>query len=92
MYSAFDVKNGRYLSTGRNSKSYGECIEAVKFVLALQYNEDLEDLPDNKLLEIFSVRIDKHINRTDNGTGELLADVIASYDNLSISARRGIRR
>ncbi len=60
MYSAFDLKGCRYFNIGRNSKSYGECIEAIKCIMTLQHDEDLEDLPDKKLLLFIKVRIDKH--------------------------------
>lgn len=89
MYSAFDLKDGRYFSTGRNSKSYGECIEAVKFLLAAQYSEDLDNLTDKELLKLFRFRIDKHINRADNGTDVLLANIIASYDKKPGSVKSG---
>jgi hypothetical protein len=92
MYSAFDLKDGRYLSMGRNSKSYRECIEAVKSLLALQYSEDLDDLPDKRLLKLFSIRIDKHMKRADNGTDVLLSNIIASYDKMPGSVKSGIKR
>ena len=88
MYSAFDLKDRRYFSTGRNSRSYRECIEAVKSLLKAQYSEDMDDLPDKKVLKMFNVRIDRHVNRADNGTDALLADIVASY----VDAKRGIRR
>ncbi len=92
MYSAFDIKDGRYFSTGRNSKSYGECLEAVKSLMALQYSEDLDDLPDKVLLKMFRVRIDKHKNRANNDTDALLANIIASYNKKPYSVKSGIRR
>jgi hypothetical protein len=60
MYSAYDLKNCRYLYRGRNSNSYGECFEAIKHLLAFQSWEDWEDEPDKKLLNFFKVRIDQH--------------------------------
>ena len=92
MYSAFDLKDGRYFSTGRNSKSFRECLEAVKSLLSTQYCEDLDDLPDKKLLKLFRFRIDKHKNRADNGTDVLLANIIASYDKMPGSVENGLRR
>lgn len=92
MYSAFDLKDGRYFSTGRHSKSYKECIEAVKSLLAAQYSEDLDDLSDKKLLKLFRFRIDKHINRADNGTDVLLANIVASYNIMPGSVKSGLRR
>lgn len=81
MYSAFDLENRRYLSTGRNAKTYEECLEAVKFSMALLHSEDLDDLPDKKLLKLLNIRIDKHKNRTYNFAGSLLDNIIASYYN-----------
>ena len=63
MYSAFDLKDGRYFSTGRNSKSYEECLEAVKSLMTLEHDDDLDDLPNKKLLKFIAVRIDKHGER-----------------------------
>jgi len=60
MYSAFDKKNSRYFHTGRNSKYYRDCFEAIKSIMAPQTMEDWEDEPDKTLLDFFKVRIDKH--------------------------------
>jgi hypothetical protein len=60
MYSAFDKKNSRYFHTGRNSKYYRDCFEAIKSIMALHSMEDWENEPDRKLLDFFKVRIDKH--------------------------------
>ena len=78
MYSAFDLKDCRYLSTGRNSKSYRECLEAIKPIMTLEYDEDLEDLPDKKLLKFIRVRIDKHGKRVNIGEYECLSKIITS--------------
>jgi hypothetical protein len=78
MYSAFDLKDCRYLNTGRNSKSYGECLEAIKSIMTLEHDEDLEDLPDKKLLKFIRVRIDKHGKGVNIGTDECLSKIITS--------------
>ncbi len=60
MYSAFDLKNNRYFHTGRNSKSYSDCFEAIRSIMALHSMEDWENESDKELLDFFKVRIDKH--------------------------------
>ena len=78
MYSAFDLKDCRYLSTGRNSKSYVQCLEAIKSIMTLEHDDDLEDLPDKKLLKFIRVRIDKHGKRVNIGTYECLPKILTS--------------
>jgi hypothetical protein len=78
MYSAFDLKGHRYLNTGRNSKSYMECLEAIKSIMTFEYDEDLENLPVKKLLKSIRVRIDKHGRRVNVGADECLPKIITS--------------
>ena len=78
MYSAFDLKGCRYFNTGRNSKSYGECLEAIIYIMTLQHDEDLEGFPDSKLLKFIGVRIDKHGNRVNIGSDECLSKILSS--------------
>ena len=78
MYSAFDLKDCRYLSTGRNSNSYGKCLEAIKYLMTLEHDDDLEDLPDKKLLKFIRIRIDKHGKRVNIGADECLPKIITS--------------
>jgi hypothetical protein len=60
MYSAYDLKNSRYFHTGRNAKSYKECFEAIKSIMALHSMEDWENEPDKEFLDFYNVKIDKH--------------------------------
>ncbi len=78
MYSAFDIKNSRYFHTGRNSKYYRDCFEAIKFFMTLEHDAELEDLPDKRLLKFIRVRIDKHGKRVNIGADECLSKIITS--------------
>jgi hypothetical protein len=60
MYSAFDLKNSRYFCTGRNSKSYRDCFEAIKSIMAPHSLGDWKKEPDKELLDFYEVRIDEH--------------------------------
>ena len=78
MYSAFDLKDCRYLSTGRNSKSYEQCFDAIKSLMVLEDDDELAHMPDKKLLQYMGVRIDKHGKRVDIGANECLSRMIIS--------------
>lgn len=62
-YSAFDLQNGDYFHTGRNSKSKQECVEDIFDWLMTDSEEDITKIkPKEKLgyVESYEVRIDEH--------------------------------
>ena len=46
--------------------------------MTLEHDDDLEDLPDKKLLKFIRVRIDKHGKRVNIGTKESLPRISTS--------------
>lgn len=78
MYSAFDLMNSRYLITGRNSRSYRECLEAVRTLMAFEHEDDVESLADEHLLKSMGVRIDSHTRRVQIGADDCVSKVIMS--------------